>query len=412
MAGALARLGARFMARVEHCIERKGLDYPWWDPVFSSAGIFWCTVIALAQRDAFAPPSPLLLAGVLLIVPTVARFLLPDVPWLIRNLWVVDAVPGLVGGAWILWFPGPSVLPTHDFGPAVLAVLTTEIVSREGPRVGLVCAVGALGVISYAAALGTITGLAVHLLLLFLGYAIGFILVCQMRALRAERIARAREHERATLAERGRIAREIHDLVGHSLSVTLLHLTGARRAIAENDDPAEVVDALREAEEVGRRAMAEIRRTVSTLTDGADGMAGAGGLAPLPTACDLEELVDGVRHAGQPVDCRVTGEVSALSPALGLGVYRITQESLSNAIKHAPGAPVTVRLEVGDDVVRLSVRNPLGEARRVGTGAGLPGMTARAEQLGGRLVAGPDGTDWVVDLTLPLAVRHVEEVLR
>jgi signal transduction histidine kinase len=124
----------------------------------------------------------------------------------------------------------------------------------------------------------------------------------------------------------------------------------------------------------------------------------------LPTAADLPELVAGFRAAGLDVGFDVHGDVGALPPATGLGVYRITQESLTNVAKHAPTSRTEVRLAVDADAVRLTVRDRDG--RTVATpsengGLGLRGMRERAAALGGTLDAGPDGDGWLVDAALP-----------
>ena len=130
----------------------------------------------------------------------------------------------------------------------------------------------------------------------------------QMRALAAERSERERERERATLAERQRIAREIHDLVAHSLSVTMLHVTGAKQALVEDHDVDDAVAALSDAEQVGRQAMAEIRRTVGVLATEPTGA------HPLPCAEDIDALVAQVRDAGLPVDYRSRGDLDPAQP--------------------------------------------------------------------------------------------------
>jgi signal transduction histidine kinase len=141
--------------------------------------------------------------------------------------------------------------------------------------------------------------------------------------------------------------------------------------------------------------MAEIRRTIGVLsTSGA-------GTAPLPGAVDVVRLVEEGRSAGQAITFSSSGDLSRIDAGVGLGIYRILQESLANAIRHAPGAPVSVSLAVADGV-RLSVQNPLvGTRRGVGEGSGLAGMATRAEQLRGRLSAGADDSMWKVDLVIP-----------
>jgi signal transduction histidine kinase len=249
-----------------------------------------------------------------------------------------------------------------------------------------------------------------HLLDVLLGFVIGGMLRAQMRALTAERAARVGERERATLAERERIAREIHDLVAHSLSVTLLHITGARHALRDVDDPtaagldvADVDAALADAEQVGRRAMADIRQTVSTLTNGPSAT------QALPGAADICGLVAQMELAGLDVEYVEEGDPAMLAHGTGLGLYRIAQESLANITKHAPGATARVRFSVDRRRARLTVRNALPPHHVTDDGgSGIAGMRARAVQLGATVVAGPEDADWVVDVRLPLQQRDGE----
>ncbi|MGH3349017.1 MAG: sensor histidine kinase [Nocardioides sp.] len=373
-------------------VRSKDLDIPWWAPLLSAAALIGVVTVAVLQREA---AGPIVLAGLVIVVPSLSMFFIPTTAdWLKHNMWVIDAVPTIVGSAWLMSHPATAFWPQHDFAPAVLVPITLEMVIREGLRIGTLYGI-ASGVVIGVFAADTPSGIGVHFLLLVVGWVCGLMMLAQMRALRAERLARSQEHARATEAERTRIAREIHDLVGHSLSITLLHLTAARRSVAEGDDAAEAVSALTEAEAVGRRAMAEIRRTIGVLS------ASGAGTAPLPGASDVVRLVEEGRSAGQSIAFSSTGDLSRIDAGVGLGIYRILQESLANAIRHAPGAPVSVSLAVSDGV-RLSVRNPLvGPRRGVGEGSGLAGMATRAEQLRGRLSAGDDGTMWKVDLVIP-----------
>ncbi|MEU0312596.1 histidine kinase [Nocardioides sp. NPDC006273] len=381
---------------LEGRVRSKDLDIPWWAPLLSAAGLVAMVTVAVLQREA---SGEMVLAGLVITVPSLSLFFIPNTgEWLKHHVWVVDVVPTLAGSAWLMSQPATGFWPQHDFAPAVLVPLTLEMVVREGFRTGTLYAV-ASAVVMGVFATDTPSGVGVHFLLLFVGWILGLLILAQMRALRAERLARSQEHARATEAERTRIAREIHDLVGHSLSITLLHLTAARRAVAEGDDPDEAVSALTEAETIGRRAMTEIRRTIGVLS--ADGA----GTAPLPGAADVVRLVEEGRSAGQTITFSSAGDLSRIDAGVGLGIYRILQESLANAIRHAPGAPVSVSLAVADGV-RLSVQNPLVGARRgagvsVGEGSGLAGMAARAEQLRGRLSAGAEETMWKVDLVIP-----------
>jgi signal transduction histidine kinase len=213
----------------------------------------------------------------------------------------------------------------------------------------------------------------------------------------------------AALQERQRIAREIHDVIAHSLTVTLLHLTGARLALKHDRGEAEA--ALLEAERLGRQSMADIRRTVGLLAAGSDRN---GAEAPLPSAGQIPDLVAEYAKAALDVRLQVSGDLSVISLTSGLGLYRIVQESLANVVKHAAGSHVTVSLEVAAGAVRLTVRSRgpelVGGPQSSGAdsknhagGLGVAGMVERASLLGGTLAAGPDEAGWTVEAVVPLA---------
>lgn len=220
--------------------------------------------------------------------------------------------------------------------------------------------------------------------------------------------AQAALAEQAVAQERQRIAREIHDVIAHSLTVTMLHLTGARLALEH--DPREATEALLEAERLGRQSLADIRRTVGLLTP-ADGVDAT---APLPSAAEIAGLVEQYRSAGLDVQAKISGDTAAVSLATGLGLYRIVQEALANVAKHAAGSDTTVTLGVGPAMVVLEIRTrpPAARRRHLAPGAtnedqpphglGIQGMVERAALLGGWLRAGPDGPGWLVQAQLPI----------
>jgi signal transduction histidine kinase len=208
------------------------------------------------------------------------------------------------------------------------------------------------------------------------------------------REAQAGLAERAQAEERNRIARELHDVIAHSLTVSLLHVTSARLALDEDHDAA--VRALDEAERLGRQSLEEVRHAVGLLH-----RAGASDPStPLPGSLDLPALIDGFRNAGADVSSTLDGDLAGLPNTVGLAAYRIVQESLTNAVKHAPGAAATVQVSVRPESVQLSVESAGAPGR--GTGLGLGGMRERAESLGGECTAGPGGAGWLVRAVLPL----------
>jgi signal transduction histidine kinase len=117
----------------------------------------------------------------------------------------------------------------------------------------------------------------------------------------------------------------------------------------------------------------------------------------------LPSLVNDVRSAGQTVDFTTSGDLACLPDPVGLGLYRVAQESLANVVKHAPGSPADLSLDISRHQARLTVRNPSGSASQGdGLGSGIAGMRARIEQLGGRLTAGHAAGAWVVQAVVPL----------
>jgi signal transduction histidine kinase len=197
---------------------------------------------------------------------------------------------------------------------------------------------------------------------------------------------------RAAAEERNRIAHDLHDVIGHALTVSLLHITSARLALAE--DPAEAGDALAEAERLSQQSLADVRAVVGLMKD-------PSAPAPLPGVDQIDELIESFRRAGSPVECEVVGDLSGLTATEGLTVYRILQEALTNVVRHAPGSAATVRLEVADGRTRVQVDSSGPPVRPSPDGAGLTGMRERAEAMGGRLTAGPWGTGWRVEAILP-----------
>ena len=219
-------------------------------------------------------------------------------------------------------------------------------------------------------------------------------------AQRAERAERAREEEarRAVVEERARIARELHDVVTHSISVVAVQTQAVRRRL----DPAQrrEIDDLRAVEATARQAMAEMRRLFGVLR--AEGERPS--LSPQPGLDQLDRLVEENRAAGVPVSVEVAGEPVPLSPGLGLAAYRIVQEALTNVRKHAPGGRVTVRLRYGDHELDLDVEDTGGAAGETadGSGYGLVGMRERVALYGGTLDVGArPGGGFVVRACLP-----------
>ena len=202
----------------------------------------------------------------------------------------------------------------------------------------------------------------------------------------------------AIVEERMRIAREVHDVVGHSLvAITLQARAGLRRLLRS---PERTGQALREIETLASRALEETRMAVATIRSGTDVTA----VHPQPTLADLPDLVESMRDSELDVHLVVDPAASELAAHLQSAAYRIVQESLSNAAKYARPARTDVRITHADDVLCVEVTDDSANASpAAGEGSGLRGMRERAEQLGGSLEAGPaPHRGWRVRARLPV----------
>jgi signal transduction histidine kinase len=222
-------------------------------------------------------------------------------------------------------------------------------------------------------------------------------------ALRAEE-EREEQAARAVADERRRIAREMHDVVAHSVSVMVVQAGGARRIL--DRDPARAAEAARLIERTGRGALLEMRRLLGVLGTADEPAA----MAPQPTLSELDVLVERARATGLPVTLRVEGERRPLPAGAEAAIYRVVQEALTNALKHAGSAPTEVLLRWGADEVEVVVADR-GEAgatnaagRLPGGGHGIVGMRERVRVYGGELTAEPrpDG-GFLVRARIPLA---------
>jgi signal transduction histidine kinase len=220
-------------------------------------------------------------------------------------------------------------------------------------------------------------------------------------ALRAEE-DRETHRRAAVAAERRRVAREMHDIVAHSISVMVVQAGGARRILER--DPQRAAEAAALIERTGRDALAEMRLLLGVLRPGEQ----RPGREPQPGMAGLEQLVGRARAAGLPVELRVDGSRPELPQGLDLAAYRIVQEALTNALRHAGAAPTEVVVRYGPAALELVVadRGPAGGPPPVAAGArghGLVGMRERARLYGGELHAGPrPGGGFEVRARLPL----------
>ncbi|NKY59972.1 histidine kinase [Nocardia flavorosea] len=372
-------------------------DYPPKVVLSADLALLVLGLVACLQRHEYFPTVLPLLAVVLLFLSVPAYVLFGIVP---RPL--VLGMATMVAAA--LFFAQPV---ESDFAPFVLMVVAAEIAAIAPKRVSIPLALLAtVELVAFAVMSQALwgndnlrTGVPMYALGILLGWLVGVMLQYQRLYLYQERENQNVRAAQAAAAERNRIAREVHDVIAHSLTVTLLHVTAARHALSTDSDVEEAVDALADAERLGRQAMADIRRTVGLLDSG---RTTAG---PEPGVDDISALIDDFANAGLTVRRRFTGDLDRISAAVGLALYRICQESLANIAKHASGAAVEFALEVGARSAVVRVRNPLSPGARIGHGTGVAGMRQRAEGLGGRILVGPEAGSWIVRAEFPLHDR-------
>lgn len=299
------------------------------------------------------------------------------------------ALGGLVSGATLALFPLAVVLVTL---PPISYVTGREYepyAVLSGP---------------WALLLGPIGGAAVVLLMATVSAGTGALLARQAPALLgptpADKLAAA-ERRAADLAVRNRLARELHDSVGHALSAVTLQASAARRVL--DADPEFVREALAAIEETTRRTVGELDAVLGILRQGDEGEGGDGaGDVAGPTLALLSDLL---ARSGVPVECERRGDPATVPDHVSREAYRIVQEGLTNALRHGGSSPVSLWITVHEEELEITMENPLsGKAAvvRPGGGRGLRGMAERATLLGGSASAGPCGDVWRLDVRLPL----------
>ncbi|MCX5213772.1 histidine kinase [Kitasatospora sp. NBC_00240] len=250
---------------------------------------------------------------------------------------------------------------------------------------------------------GPALGLALVLLLLAANAGAGAVLARSAPALLGptpeERLAAA-EQRATVLAQRNRLARELHDSVGHALSAVGLQAAAAARVLT--DDPAFAAEALRAIERTAREAVAELDSVLGLLREEES----AGSAPAGPTLAVLDDLLRQLERTGVKVRASLPPGLPGLPPAVSREAYRIVQEGLTNVLRHAGAAPAVLRIELRPDRLELELTNPLaaGRSPRPGGGRGLRGIAERVTVLRGGCEAGPtpDGGHWRLAVRLPL----------
>jgi signal transduction histidine kinase len=338
----------------------------------SSAGdlVLAAVPIAAFALWAFVPRVPLSAVAVAVVVPVVVAQRSGDLEPVMFN-------------ACLLAFAAARWLPSHGAAVAlgVVAVATPVLVAliQDPSEV-------AVGIWVVAIVFTWVVGRAV---------ARQEGLVFQLEGTRRE-LAR-----QELLAERRRIARDVHDFVGHGLAAVMLQVTSARHVLRR--DPHAAEEALKCAEEVGRRSMQELRRTLALLRSDDEGDVAA----PDSAATEIPALVDRARAAGLTVELDQRGDLSRIPAGVGLALYSIAQEALANAARHAPRARTMLGLELDDGRVVLlaETSGPVSAGSaddRERPHYGLVGMRERATALGGELTAGPTRDGWRLRCELPV----------
>jgi signal transduction histidine kinase len=390
------------------------LRFRGWDLVFLAdtvtALILFATANSILGNENKIHHSPhsaglLVLAAALLCAPLVLRTRLPLTAWVcsaIAMLWSGQVIPpfSISNGAYII--PGVIVYVLCLYAVAVRCRAWVVVTA------GLVTIVGA-GILDAQSAVTA----------LFLG-AIPVAAGVIVRSRRGSReqlavVERRHEGERALLEERQRIARELHDVVAHHMSVIAIQAEAAPYRAA--DPPPELVESFAEIRASALSGLNELRRVLGVLrSDRTE-------VAPQPGLEDLDELLESARTGGVTVTCEISGTPQPLPDGVNLSAYRIVQEALSNAMRHAPGSAVQVKLHYGEAALVIEVRNDRGVAAQLkngdqpaaaplgGSGGhGIIGMRERATMLGGYLRAGPTPDhEFLVTAALPLGAGNGED---
>ena len=303
----------------------------------------------------------------------------------------------------ILLDPAPQVLGN---AMAVLIATYTSAALR-GPRRSLpVLALAVVAFTVFEADQGDVGVVLGDLAFVVPAWAVGWV-VWRRRHEVTELIAEAEDQvrsaesgtERALAEERRRIARELHDVVSHAVTVVVLQARGGRSLL--DSDPEQTRQALDTIEAAGQEALGEMRRLVTLLREPSQGT------SPQPGLAEIDTVVSAARASGADVELIASGRPSTMGAGAELTAFRLVQESLTNALRHAPGAPVTILVDHSANSTSISVSNPLPAGWDIGywdpasSQHGLIGMRERVELYGGSLTFGADDDRWRVVGVLP-----------
>jgi signal transduction histidine kinase len=285
------------------------------------------------------------------------------------------------------------------------ALLLGRLRDDRQARIGLVIVLVGTGTIEYNDRAQDVGGVLYPVVMFAISWLVGHALreraeqteAAEERAARAERDREVAARV-AVAEERGRIARELHDVVAHAVSVMVLQVGAVRHRMGESD--AEDREALKNVEQAGRTALAEMRRLLGAMRDD-DGQPE---LVPHPGLAALDGLLEEVRAAGLAVELQTRGEAYELPPGLDLSAYRIVQEALTNTLKHAHARQAEVDVHYGPRALEVEVRDDgRGPETGDGLGHGLVGIGERVKIYGGDMSAGRSGTGgFVLRARLPL----------
>jgi signal transduction histidine kinase len=320
--------------------------------------------------------------------------------WRRRRPWVAAVIVVTASGLYAL-IAGPVV--------PVAGWLAIVVVARHVPAYGVAvrgAVVAALGVVVGSAA-GALVHDRVAALPLIVSLTVVVLLAAVLARLQAARVQMQRHHreaerQQAVTGERLRIARDLHDLVGHGLSSIAVQSSTARLAL-DAGDPATARRALAAVEGASRGALAEMRQMLGVLRQADDEV------APVPGLDRIDALVQDAQAAGHAVTVDRTGPVDAVPAAAALTAYRVLQEAVTNATRHAPGAPIAITLNASGDSLTIEVTDDgtggdAGPEDGERSSYGLLGLRERVAAAGGTLEAGPraDASGWRVAARMPI----------